>query len=88
MASITEVIAAPAESPVTYAFVAPYCFIAYSVMLAIDFASAGRAPEAAPASFRDLLGLRSVWALFFTALAGNITMYGWLNWLPSYLMIG
>jgi sugar phosphate permease len=27
-----------------------------------------------------------VWALFVTALAGNITMYGWLNWLPSYLM--
>src|SRR4051812_15507132 len=42
--------------------------------------------DAEPATFRDLLGLRSVWALFFTALAGNITMYGWLNWLPSYLM--
>jgi sugar phosphate permease len=39
-----------------------------------------------PATFRGLLRLRSVWALFFTALAGNITMYGWLNWLPSYLM--
>ena len=39
-----------------------------------------------PASFRELLRTRSVWALFFTALAGNITMYGWLNWLPSYLM--
>ena len=42
--------------------------------------------SSAPGSFRDLLGQRSVWALFFTALAGNITMYGWLNWLPSYLM--
>jgi sugar phosphate permease len=40
----------------------------------------------APSSFRELLRSRSVWALFFTALAGNITMYGWLNWLPSYLM--
>ena len=39
-----------------------------------------------PGSFRELLRSRSVWALFFTALAGNITMYGWLNWLPSYLM--
>jgi sugar phosphate permease len=39
-----------------------------------------------PGSFRELLKSRSVWALFFTALAGNITMYGWLNWLPSYLM--
>jgi sugar phosphate permease len=39
-----------------------------------------------PSSFRELLRSRSVWALFFTALAGNITMYGWLNWLPSYLM--
>ena len=37
-------------------------------------------------SFRELLRSRDVWALFFTALAGNITMYGWLNWLPSYLM--
>ena len=45
-------------------------------------------PRAAaePATFGELLRLRSVWALFFTALAGNITMYGWLNWLPSYLM--
>ncbi|AKU99751.1 Glycerol-3-phosphate transporter [Labilithrix luteola] len=30
--------------------------------------------------------LAVVWALFVTALAGNITMYGWLNWLPTYLM--
>jgi sugar phosphate permease len=37
-------------------------------------------------SWRDLVRTPSVWALFCTALAGNITMYGWLNWLPSYLM--
>jgi len=36
--------------------------------------------------WRDLVASPTVWALFFTALAGNITMYGWLNWLPSYLM--
>lgn len=42
--------------------------------------------ESEAGSFRDLLKSRDVWALFFTALAGNITMYGWLNWLPSYLM--
>ncbi|HSO38079.1 MAG TPA: MFS transporter [Labilithrix sp.] len=49
-------------------------------------ADAGAEGKRDPVSFRDLLGLRAVWALFFTALAGNITMYGWLNWLPSYLM--
>jgi sugar phosphate permease len=38
------------------------------------------------ASYRDLFSSPVVWALFCTALAGNITMYGWLNWLPSYLM--
>jgi sugar phosphate permease len=38
------------------------------------------------AGYRELLRSRAVWALFFTALAGNITMYGWLNWLPTYLM--
>ncbi|HEU4535862.1 MAG TPA: MFS transporter [Polyangiaceae bacterium] len=37
------------------------------------------------AGFRELFASRAVWALFFTALAGNITMYGWLNWLPTYL---
>lgn len=37
-------------------------------------------------SYRELFGAPVVWALFFTALAGNITMYGWLNWLPTYLM--
>lgn len=51
-----------------------------------DAASDSTAHAAEPSTFRDLLRLRSVWALFFTALAGNITMYGWLNWLPSYLM--
>lgn len=40
----------------------------------------------AAGTFKDLLASRAVWALFFTALAGNITMYGWLNWLPSYLI--
>ena len=53
-----------------------------------DVAAADAIPtaEAEPASFGDVLKLRSVWALAFTALAGNITMYGWLNWLPTYLM--
>jgi sugar phosphate permease len=37
-------------------------------------------------SLRSLVRNRTVWALFVTAMAGNITMYGWLNWLPSYLM--
>ncbi|MDF2693671.1 MAG: hypothetical protein K0S65_2054 [Labilithrix sp.] len=40
----------------------------------------------ADAPSRGLLASPVVWALFFTALAGNVTMYGWLNWLPSYLM--
>lgn len=35
---------------------------------------------------RALLRNRTVVALFVAALGGNITMYGWLNWLPSYLM--
>ncbi len=43
-------------------------------------------PGAAAASYKDLLANPAVWALFITALAGNITMYGWLNWLPTYLM--
>ena len=38
------------------------------------------------AGYRELFGSPTVWALFFTALAGNVTMYGWLNWLPAYLM--
>lgn len=37
-------------------------------------------------TYRDLFGSPVVWALFLTALAGNVTMYGWLNWLPTYLM--
>ncbi len=37
-------------------------------------------------SYRELFGSPVVWALFLTALAGNVTMYGWLNWLPTYLM--
>jgi sugar phosphate permease len=48
--------------------------------------AAAAAATGEPVSFRALMRLRSVWALFFTALAGNITMYGWLNWLPTYLM--
>lgn len=42
--------------------------------------------EATAASYRELFASPVVWALFVTALAGNITMYGWLNWLPTYLM--
>ncbi|MBI5542294.1 MAG: MFS transporter, partial [Deltaproteobacteria bacterium] len=38
------------------------------------------------ASFRDLLRTPIVWVLFSIALIANITMYGWLTWLPSYLM--
>lgn len=50
-------------------------------------AEASQTKDEQPAgTFRDLLGSRDVWALFATALAGNITMYGWLNWLPTYLM--
>lgn len=48
--------------------------------------SKGKGGGAAGASYRDLLASPAVWALFITALAGNITMYGWLNWLPTYLM--
>lgn len=50
-------------------------------------AEAASAEGAAPSgSYKDLFASPVVWALFFTALAGNITMYGWLNWLPTYLM--
>jgi sugar phosphate permease len=58
------------------------------VQHAVDVAIDERQELAHPSSgsFRDLLRSRAVWALFFTALSGNITMYGWLNWLPSYLM--
>jgi sugar phosphate permease len=59
----------------------------YEADAAADAAAAKKDTGAAGAgSFRELLRSRDVWALFFTALAGNITMYGWLNWLPSYLM--
>jgi len=37
------------------------------------------------ASFGDLLRSPAIWVLFFVALIYNLTMYGWLNWLPSYL---
>jgi sugar phosphate permease len=58
---------------------------AYEADAARDEANA-LATAGEPGSFRDLLRSRSVWALFFAALAGNVAMYGWLNWLPSYLM--
>jgi MFS family permease len=70
-------------------------FFALGLMGILSFAAARRfLPKLAPEStsgapvmhVRELLAYRPVWALFVTALAGNITMYGWLNWLPSYLM--
>lgn len=38
------------------------------------------------ASFGALLREPSIWVLFSVALIYNLTMYGWLNWLPKYLM--
>ncbi|MBI4669075.1 MAG: MFS transporter [Elusimicrobia bacterium] len=38
------------------------------------------------ATFRELLKAPIIWVLFSIALIFNITMYGWLTWLPSYLM--
>jgi sugar phosphate permease len=38
------------------------------------------------ASFGELLRSPIIWVLFFVALIYNVTMYGWLTWLPSYLM--
>lgn len=38
------------------------------------------------ASFGALLRSPSIWVLFSVALIYNLTMYGWLNWLPNYLM--
>ncbi|MBF0408520.1 MAG: MFS transporter [Candidatus Riflebacteria bacterium] len=38
------------------------------------------------ASFSSLLKNPIIWVFFFNGLIFNITMYGWLNWLPSYLM--
>lgn len=37
-------------------------------------------------SFLGLLRSPAIWALFFIALIYNLTMYGWLTWLPTYLM--
>lgn len=37
-------------------------------------------------SFGELLKTPVIWVLFFIGLIFNITMYGWLTWLPSYLM--
>jgi sugar phosphate permease len=39
-----------------------------------------------PAGLGELLRMPAVWVLFFIALVFNVTMYGWLTWLPSYLM--
>lgn len=50
----------------------------------LDAAKTDGAPTAG--GYKDLFASPVVWALFCTALAGNITMYGWLNWLPTYLM--
>ena len=38
------------------------------------------------ASFGQLLRSPAIWVLFFVALIYNLTMYGWLNWLPTYLL--
>jgi sugar phosphate permease len=38
------------------------------------------------ASFGQLLSSPAIWVLFFVALIYNLTMYGWLNWLPTYLL--
>lgn len=38
------------------------------------------------ASFFELLRSPAIWVLFFVALIYNLTMYGWLTWLPSYLL--
>ena len=37
-------------------------------------------------SFMDLLKTPVIWALFFIGLTANICMYGWLQWLPKYLI--
>lgn len=39
-----------------------------------------------PVGFLDLLRSPAIWVLFFIALIFNLTMYGWLTWLPTYLM--
>jgi MFS family permease len=39
------------------------------------------------ASFRSVLGRRSLWALSLAALAWNITYWGYLSWMPSYLVL-
>ncbi len=36
------------------------------------------------ATFVDILKTPMVWVLFFIGVLGNIGMYGWLQWLPSY----
>ncbi|MFL5352817.1 MFS transporter [Archangium sp.] len=38
------------------------------------------------ASFGELLRSPAIWVLFCVALIYNLTMYGWLNWLPTYLV--
>jgi len=36
--------------------------------------------------FMDLLKTPVIWVLFFVGLTANICMYGWLQWLPKYLI--
>jgi sugar phosphate permease len=40
----------------------------------------------ASTSFKDVFASPKVWVLFLNGLIMNIAMYGWLSWLPSYLM--
>ncbi|HNV68614.1 MAG TPA: MFS transporter, partial [Candidatus Ozemobacteraceae bacterium] len=48
--------------------------------------TANREATLQKASFGDLLKTPIVWVLFSIGLVCNIAMYGWLNWLPSYLL--
>jgi sugar phosphate permease len=49
-------------------------------------ADAQRAAAGAKSPLREVLADRNVLVLFAIALIFNVTMYGWLNWLPSYLL--
>ena len=40
------------------------------------------------ASFRHVLGRRSLWVLSLAAFAWNIGYWGYLGWMPSYLALG
>jgi sugar phosphate permease len=65
--------------------VAPAERAAYEADLAAE-AHDGEANLGEQTRLSDLLRTPIVWVLFAVALVFNITMYGWLNWLPSYLM--